>query len=65
MSVLIVEDNVDLAESMRMLLEKTFLKVDVAWIDVRVSKRVQAELAGKTVKKAIYVPGKIVTLVVG
>ena len=31
--------------SMRMLLEKTFLKIDVAWIDVRVSKRVQAELA--------------------
>jgi hypothetical protein len=31
--------------SMRMLLEKTFLNIDVAWIDVRVSKRVQAELA--------------------
>jgi hypothetical protein len=31
--------------SMRMLLEKTFLKIDVAWIDVRVSKRVQAELS--------------------
>jgi hypothetical protein len=31
--------------SMRMLLEKTFLKVDVAWIDVRVGKRMQAELS--------------------
>jgi leucyl-tRNA synthetase len=28
-------------------------------------ERVQAELVGKTVRKAIYVPGKIVTLVVG
>jgi leucyl-tRNA synthetase len=31
----------------------------------RSHERVQAELAGKTVRKAIYVPGKIVTLVVG
>ncbi|HTV21862.1 MAG TPA: hypothetical protein VMG12_24400, partial [Polyangiaceae bacterium] len=31
--------------SMRMLLEKTFLKIDVATIDVRVGKRTQAELA--------------------
>jgi hypothetical protein len=31
--------------SMRMLLEKTFLKVDVATIDVRVGKREQGELA--------------------
>jgi leucyl-tRNA synthetase len=28
-------------------------------------ERVRAELVGKTVRKAIYVPGKIVTLVVG
>jgi leucyl-tRNA synthetase len=31
----------------------------------RSNERVQAELAGKTLKKVIYVPGKIVTLVVG
>jgi len=31
--------------SMRMLLEKTFLKIDVANIDVRFGKRTQAELA--------------------
>jgi len=31
----------------------------------RAHERVQAELAGKTLKKVIYVPGKIVTLVVG
>lgn len=31
----------------------------------RAHERVQAELVGKTVRKAIYVPGKIVTLVVG
>jgi hypothetical protein len=43
--------------SMRMLLEKTFLKIDVATIDVRVGKRTQAELArlsaGRQYSKAL------------
>jgi len=43
--------------SMRMLLEKTFLNIDVALIDVRVGKRVQAEFSklasGQTYSEAL------------
>ncbi|HEX7477354.1 MAG TPA: leucine--tRNA ligase, partial [Polyangiales bacterium] len=38
---------------------------DVVIAAAKASERVAAELAGKTLRKAIYVPGKIVTLVVG
>ncbi len=38
---------------------------DTVLAAAKANERVAAELAGKTLRKAIYVPGKIVTLVVG